>query len=328
MADGKRSLLGGFVVLGFQFQYELVCGGIFTASTGNISSPNYPNAYAGERNCEYDISAPQGKVIAFTVLDFDIETHSICEFDNLQIFDGFQADNATSLGRFCGQTKPGAFISTFNHLHIHFSSDASINGRGFVANYSFIDVECGGIVKDSNEVIKSPMDTDGNGVYKSNAVCRWLIYAPKGYVIQMNFISFELEQDSMCKYDFVKIFNNGSGMGDAVGPFCGTNAPKVITSTDNIATVLFQTDSSTAKDGFTISLAFIDGSKLCGANYFSSQGTLRSPGMPEYLPNKECEWIVTVPNGQQIELTFNYFDMEQHATCRFDGLEIRNGGNR
>lgn len=257
-----------------------------------------------------------------------MEAHTICEFDNLQIFDGFEAENATSLGRFCGKNKPGDFISTFNHLHIHFSSDASINGRGFVANYSFIDVECGGIIKDSSEVIKAPMDTDGNGVYKTNAQCRWLIYAPIGYVIQLNIISFDLEQDSMCKYDFVQIFNNGSGHGDQIGKFCGNNAPKVITTTDNVATIYFESDSSTGKDGFTISLAFIEGSKLCGANYFSSQGVLRSPGKPEYLPNKECEWTITVPNGQQIELTFNYFEVEQHINCRFDGLEIRSGGNR
>lgn len=243
---------------GFQFTYQLVCGGVFTADNGNISSPSYPNPYAGERNCEYDITAPQGKVIVLAVLDLDIETHSVCEFDNLEVFDGFQADNATSLGRFCGDTKPGVFTSSFNHLHVHFSSDASINGRGFTANYSFVDVECGGIIKDQSELIKSPMDTDGNGVYKSNAVCRWLVFAPPGYVIQMNFINFELELDSACKYDFVTVFNNGSGNGDAVGPFCGSNAPKIITTTDNIATVLFQTDTSTAKDGFTISLSFID----------------------------------------------------------------------
>jgi cubilin len=127
----------------------------------------------------------------------------------------------------------------------------------------------------------------------------------------------------------VKIFNNGSGKGEAVGPWCGTNAPKVITTIDNIATVLFRTDSATGKDGFTITLSFIDSNKLCGANYHSSQGVIRSPGGTiEYLPNKECEWVINVPFGQQIELTFNYFDIEQHASCRFDGLEIRNGGNR
>jgi cubilin len=128
------------------------------------------------------------------VQDLDVEKHTACEFDNLEIFDGFEADNATSLGRFCGDTKPGTFTSSFNHLHVHFSSDASINGRGFMANFSFVDVECGGIIKDSKDLIKSPMESDGNGVYKSNAACRWLVFAPKGFVIQMNFINFELEQ--------------------------------------------------------------------------------------------------------------------------------------
>jgi cubilin len=184
---------------GFQFQYQLICGGIYTADNGIISSPNYPNPYAGERTCEYDIAAPQGKVIVLTVVDLDVEKHSVCEFDNLEIFDGADADNATSFGRFCGDVKPGIFTSTFNHLHVHFSSDASINGRGFKANYTFVDVECGGLIKDPNEIIKSPMETDGTGVYKSNAECRWLVFAPKGYVIQMNFINFELESGEFDK---------------------------------------------------------------------------------------------------------------------------------
>ncbi|CRL00998.1 CLUMA_CG014207, isoform A [Clunio marinus] len=312
---------------GFAFEYQLVCGGVFTSDSGNISSPNYPMPYAGERNCEYDLVAPQGKIILLNILDLDIEQHSVCEFDNLEIYDGFKADNATSLGRFCGQIKPGSFTSTFNHMHIHFSSDSSINGRGFAAQYSFMDVECGGIIKNSSEIIKSPMDADDDGVYKSNADCRWLVHAPLGHVIQMNFLNFDLEQDSMCKYDFVTIYNNGSDRVDQMGPFCGSNVPKVITTTSNVATIYFHTDSSTAKDGFTISLSFIESNKLCGANYFSSQGVINSPGKPEYLSNKECEWTIIVPNGQQIELIFNYLDIESHATCRFDGLEIRNGAN-
>lgn len=57
-------------------------------------------------------------------------------------------------------------------------------------------------------------------------------------------------------------------------------------------------------------------------------GVLKSPGSPQYLANKECEWVLTVPNGQQIQVKFNYFELENHMSCRFDGLEIRNGGNR
>ena len=66
---------------------------------------------------------------------------------------------------------------------------------------------------------------------------------------------------------------------------------------------------------------------VCGANYFNSYGIIKSPGTPEYLPNKNCEWIITVGDGQQIELNFKYFELEFNGVCKFDGLEIRNGGN-
>lgn len=34
-----------------------------------------------------------------------------------------------------------------------------------------------------------------------------------------------------------------------------------------------------------------------------------------------------MPHGQQIELNFKYFEIEINNVCKFDGLEIRNGGN-
>jgi cubilin len=199
--------------------------------------------------------------VLLDVVDFEIEQHSTCEFDYLEIFDGVMSENATSLGRYCGDTKPGNFTSSFNHLHVKFASDLTVFGRGFLANYSFVDVQCGGIIKDSREIIKAPLDEDGNGVYKADSLCKWLIYAPVGHVIQINVLQFELESDTQCRYDFIKIFNNGSGNGDQIGPFCGSTIPKVITTNDNIATIVFQSDSSTGKDGFTIGFTFIEGSK-------------------------------------------------------------------
>lgn len=242
----------------------LVCGGIYTADSGIISSPNYPNNYEGDRNCEYEIRAPMGKVIVLNILDLDIEQHSTCDFDYLEIFNGPFADNSTSLGKFCGDFKPGlftSFTSKHNVLRVHFTTDPSIFGRGFQANYTFVDVQCGGIISDEREVIKPPMDTDSDGFYQSNAKCQWLVYAPKGFVIQINVLSFELELDSKCIYDFVKIFNNASDNGEVMGPFCGITIPKVITTTGNFATILFQSDSSTSKDGFTIGFNFIEASR-------------------------------------------------------------------
>lgn len=67
---------------------------------------------------------------------------------------------------------------------------------------------------------------------------------------------------------------------------------------------------------------------VCGGDYFTETGEIRSPGWPEnYQPSKECIWKISVPHGRQIELNFKSFEIEAHKNCRFDYLEVRNGGN-
>lgn len=262
----------------------------------------------------------------------DIEYHADCTYDNLEIFDG-AGGFKTKLGTFCGQKKPpSTFVSSFNHLTVVFSSDQSTSGRGFQANYSFVDVSCGGMIFNASSIITAPSFTDKDGSYKPSPDCRWLVCAPLDHVIQMTFVNFDLDQSRDCKHDFVTIFNNDSSSGEALGPFCGRKAPKIITTTHNIATVLFHSDSTASNDAFSISLAFIDTRKLCGGQFYSTRGSIRSPGRPKYLGDQNCEWIINAPPGQQIELTFDYFELEGGGLitkeCRYDWLEIRNGGDR
>lgn len=63
---------------------------------------------------------------------------------------------------------------------------------------------------------------------------------------------------------------------------------------------------------------------VCGGNYFTSAGVIKSPGYPEeYPPAKECIWIITVQPGQQILLNVTSFDLEGYTICSYDFLEIR-----
>lgn len=40
------------------------------------------------------------------------------------------------------------------------------------------------------------------------------------------------------------------------------------------------------------------------------QGHLESPNFPDdYLPNKECVWKLTAPEGYQVGLKFNVFEV-------------------
>lgn len=46
------------------------------------------------------------------------------------------------------------------------------------------------------------------------------------------------------------------------------------------------------------------------------QGHLESPNFPDdYLPNKECVWKLTAPEGYQVGLKFNVFEV--HFICSF-----------
>ncbi|XP_055632024.1 cubilin homolog [Toxorhynchites rutilus septentrionalis] len=313
---------------GFSLNYKVQCGGVFTNPDEEITSPGYPKPYTANQQCDYLIQAPVGKAILLDFSDFDIEGNSYpsCDLDYVQIFDGYEPKNNSVIGRYCSAKPPPRAVSTLNVMLLRFVSDLSISGRGFKANYSLIDVSCGGVITSEETMIRSPSSSD-RGTYLHDLDCKWLIVAPKTHAIQLSWNSFELEKSTTCTYDFVEIYDNSSQTNGFVGRYCGLNKPPAITSSGNLLTIRFKTDSSNSKSGFSLSFTFLDVRKLCGGSFYTAEGVLRSPGFPnEYTSEKVCEWIITVPMGQQIRLNVKSFIMEKHHNCIFDGLEIRNGG--
>lgn len=66
---------------------------------------------------------------------------------------------------------------------------------------------------------------------------------------------------------------------------------------------------------------------MCGGDFYvDEEGHLESPNYPEeYHPNKECIWRITVPENYQVALKFQSFDVENHDSCVYDYVEIRDG---
>lgn len=120
-----------------------------------------------------------------------------------------------------------------------FQSDKSIHGR-FKANYSFIELKCGGIVKTSEQIIYPPLD---GTTYAHDSFCKWLIVAPEGFSIQLEWLSFDLEVADGCNYDYVMIFDNSSKSDEPIGKYCKSTPPSMHMA-GNIATIIFKTDSS------------------------------------------------------------------------------------
>ena len=75
----------------------VVCGGVFNATHGSISSPNYPGAYPNHAKCRYKIIVPFGYTLSLNLTQLDIEMDRSCDYDSLQVFDG-ESEKAYSLG--------------------------------------------------------------------------------------------------------------------------------------------------------------------------------------------------------------------------------------
>lgn len=58
-------------------------------------------------------------------------------------------------------------------------------------------------------------------------------------------------------------------------------------------------------------------------------GHLESPNYPEeYQSSKECIWKLSVAQNYQVALKFQSFEIENHDSCVYDYVEVRDGHNR
>ncbi|GAA6066689.1 procollagen C-endopeptidase enhancer 2 isoform X1, partial [Tachysurus ichikawai] len=87
------------------------------------------------------------------------------------------------------------------------------------------------------------------GVYPPNAKCVWRITVPQGKVVSLTFHSLDLESDSLCRYDYVDVYD-GFVKSQRLGRFCGTARPRALISNHNRMHVVMVSDANTAGSGF------------------------------------------------------------------------------
>ncbi|XP_073414798.1 astacin-like metalloendopeptidase [Dendrobates tinctorius] len=113
---------------------ETGCGGNLTGPEGALISPNYPQNYPSNAYCHWNITTTER--FRITVKDFDIEGDDInCQYDKLRIYNGRDFDVLYQLRDFCGQNLPLPITSYSNSMQIVFTSDLSIEKRGFSLVY-------------------------------------------------------------------------------------------------------------------------------------------------------------------------------------------------
>ncbi|CAG9795395.1 unnamed protein product [Diatraea saccharalis] len=218
-----------------------------TQPHGTIISPNYPDTYPSRKDCVWQFSTTPGHRIKLIFNVFELEPHQECAYDHVTIYDGASAEEKT-LGRFCGSKVPHPVVASHNQMYVVFKSDASVQRKGFLATHSTGYLAASETVKHLYSHARY-----GDDSYESRADCDWSIVAPLGQFVRLTFLTFELEPETNCGYDYVQVFGGLEGSAGDYGTFCGTKMPPEIVSTTEALLVRFRTDDSIVFKGFSAS---------------------------------------------------------------------------
>ena len=114
----------------------MYCDSLFgeelTLPGSTIISPNYPNNYGINKDCQIKIRFLEGERVSIRVLAFDLEHDIACRYDWLEIRDGNSTTSDLLGSKLCGSTTPHAIESTENTLTLVFHTDGANVRSGFM----------------------------------------------------------------------------------------------------------------------------------------------------------------------------------------------------
>ncbi|XP_066922061.1 neuropilin-1a-like [Clytia hemisphaerica] len=309
------------------------CDHELTADDGTIQSPHYPSQYQPDTSCVWTITVKEGHYVKLSFLDFDVEPYDGCKTDMLEIKDGGSKNSAMIGGQYCNLRRPPKVVtSTGNQLRLWFSSDSTIQYRGFKATYQAIKDEGCGKVDEIPGFLSSPRYPFA---YPNNIDCQWDIVAPAGRYISLEFTAFQLESSCSsnegCKCnDYILVKDHVTG---ETIEYC-MSSPARMVSKGNKLTIKFHSDSYGRLNGFKVSISQ-SSTKQCGGDIYSEDGVIKSPNFnlmtdATYPPFSYCIWTIHTKKNSYLSLKFQYFDVAGNipGSCDTDYLLIHDGPNQ
>lgn len=167
--------------------------------------------------------------------------------------------------------------------------------------------------------------------YPPNTFIQWQLRADPGYVVKLEFETFELEES--CENDFIKIYDSLVPIESLLmEELCGKYLPNKrlsFLSSGNVMLVTMATRDQSFP-GFIAKVSQVQkGNKAigCGGNLIGSKGNFSSPNHPNYYPPKiTCEWFIEVPAGKVVKLIFKNLLLSQlgkkNTNCDKDYVEV------
>ncbi|XP_027896069.1 adhesion G-protein coupled receptor G6 isoform X4 [Xiphophorus couchianus] len=153
--------------------------------------------------------------------------------------------------------------------------------------------------------------------YPNSHTCKWTMQAPTGFIIQLSFLDFELEEAQDCMYDRV-VVNTGS----TESKFCGLTASGLtLNSTRNVMEVSFISDFSIQKKGFMVSFQHVAVAlrnqkvKIPNGNGQIAE-VINSVSIPALNELTICFEVERTGSSQR-EWLFTYYDINNNVVLSF-----------
>eukprot|EP00058_Branchiostoma_floridae_P008085 XP_002593573.1 hypothetical protein BRAFLDRAFT_125152 [Branchiostoma floridae] len=240
------------------------CGAYITGRTsGYIYSPNYPEQYGNNQNCQWTVEVSLGEGVKLTVESFILEE----PYDKLKVYDGGSADSYL-LGEYTGNTIPREIRATSNMVYLDLTTDYSVTDDGFkirYETYGLVSAPCrdpgvpvNGYRTGDSFVVDAVVSFGCNEgftlVGHDHITCMpgnrrdWNYPPPTCEGIELRFQNFSLEQD----YDYLYLYDGPTTNSPLLGSFTGQMIPPVLYSQTNEVVITLSTDSSVKDDGFAL----------------------------------------------------------------------------
>ncbi|XP_067040749.1 tolloid-like protein 2 isoform X2 [Acropora muricata] len=179
-----------------------------------------------------------------------------------------------------------------------------------------------------------------SGTYGANETKCWRIEVPKPYIgIGLYYHRYEIEECPNCacdRFDAPYAFRYSSLWPGG----CGRYSPGYLSSMNRLlgstpieelnkrsVYLRLKTDDSIEHSGINISFIAVSDSPGRGKRTFLnvSSGQITTPkfGSKKYPASFNWEWYLLAPEGHQIHIKFESFELEQSEHCQNDYLEIR-----
>ncbi|XP_051264754.1 adhesion G-protein coupled receptor G6 isoform X5 [Dicentrarchus labrax] len=204
------------------------CNMLLMEAQGEFMSPCYPLKYPNSQACKWTMQAPAGFIIQLSFLDFDLEEAPGCIYDRVVVNTG------NTDVKFCGPTANGLTLnSTGNVMELSFTSDFSVQKRGFSVSFRHVAV-----------ALRNQKVTISNGNSQTTEVSNSVSIPALSHLT----LCFELERNSDKKKEWIFTYYDtssnvalslGSDQGDMKMIVDGVVCPidTILSSTDFTSTM-------------------------------------------------------------------------------------------